>query len=245
MALNKQWLPNCLQMICVPPPSDSHSCGLSLAYSHQSRVVACRGTSLGRGEWAAAWPCFLSCVSVTSFVSAQLTRNHVWASETFASNSKPPHGLHSPRHWQGPGPNAAHPCDHPWSKTERESDAATHTRTPPDCHLSCLARHKGTGATRHPTWCLRGGGANRHPSLSSVRSLEFNLCHWQSPENKTNPRSVTPLPDSPLHGWLMGLETTAALHRSCCKSVTTYSLKTKSLYLLTILVKMKDRILAK
>lgn len=29
MALNKQWLPNCLQMICVPPPSVSHSRGLS------------------------------------------------------------------------------------------------------------------------------------------------------------------------------------------------------------------------
>lgn len=54
--------------------------------------------------------------------------------------------------------------------------------------------------------------------------------------------------ESPFHGWLLGLEITAVdkkLYLSLCKSVTTYRLITKSLYLLKIFVKIKDRILAK
>lgn len=194
-----------------------------------------------------AWLCFHSCVSVTSFVSAQLTRNHVWASKTFASNSKTPHGLYLPRHWQGHGSNTAAIT---LSQKYIESQMPTHKHAHHPT-ATCLARpgaDKGTVATGHPAWCLCGWGANGDSLLSLVRSLEFNLHHWRSPKNKINQRSLTPFADSPFQGWLMGLEITAALHklhRSCCKSVTTYSLKTKSLYSLTILVKMKERILAK
>lgn len=69
MALTEQWLPNCLQMIRVPPPSVSHSCGLSLAYSHQFRVAARRGP-----VWAEGSGQQHDCASVLVFLSPHLFR---------------------------------------------------------------------------------------------------------------------------------------------------------------------------
>lgn len=95
------------------------------------------------------------------------------------------------------------------------------------------------------------------PGVSMVEELKetLRLETWSSicttdrrPENKINQRSLMLFTESPFHGWLMGLEITAALQKlylSHCKSVTTCKLITKGLYLLTIFVKMKDRILAK
>lgn len=104
------------------------------------------------------------------------------------------------------------------------------------------------------------GKVATQPGVSMVEELEETLYivqleTWSSictidrrPENEINQRSLMLFTEAPFHGWLMGLEITAALQKlylSHCKSVTTYRLITKSLYLLTIFVKMKDRILAK
>lgn len=201
-------------------------------------------TGPGRGEWAAAWPGFLSCISVTSFVSAQLTHNHVWASQPFASDSKTPRGLYLSRHWQGRGSNTA--VVTPRQK-HIKSQMLTHERSH-EPTATCLAwpgTPRRTVASGHPARGLSGWRAKADPLLSFIRSPEFKLHHWQGPENKISQRSLTPFIDSPSHGWLMGLEILHKLQLSRCKSVTTYRLKTKSLYLLTILVKMKDRKLAK
>lgn len=236
-------------MICIPPPSVSHSCSLSLAYSHLSRVAARRGPDRAEGSGQQ-----LDQASSLVFLSPHLFRLS-WHITMYGPHS---HLLAIRRLLvdsicQGLGKAAA--LTLLWLPLVKNISRVrcwhtnAHTSQPP-LVLPGLAHPKEQWpvASGHPAWGLSGWRAKADPLLSLIRSLEFNLHHWQGPENKIRQRSLTPFTDSPFHGWLMGLEITAALHKlqlSRCKSVTTYRLKTKSLYLLTILVKMKDRILAK
>lgn len=101
------------------------------------------------------------CASVTSFVWAQLTRNHGWASGPLASNPRTPCGFPSPGRWQGLGQKAAvvtpnHKHRKSWKLTHQHARHSTAT---------CLGWHtqRKSVASGHPAWCLCGGGAKGDP----------------------------------------------------------------------------------
>lgn len=75
-----------------------------------------------------------------SFVSAQLTYNHGWASWPFAGNWKTPRRLHLPRHLRGHGHDTA--VVTPSQKHIKTSNADTQTLELSNYHLSCLAHPK-------------------------------------------------------------------------------------------------------
>lgn len=180
-ALTEQWLPNCLQMIRVPPPSVSHSCGLSLAYSHQPRVAARRGP-----VWAEGSGQQHDCASVLVFLSPHLFRLS-WHVTMYG----PQRHLLAIRRLRVDsvcrGTGRATALTPPWlpSVRNRESQMLTHTDTrhPTATGLAWPDTDKGTVASGHPAWCLCGWGVNGDSWLTLVRSLEFNL-HWQSQKVK-------------------------------------------------------------
>lgn len=211
-ALAEQWLPNCLQMMRVPPPSVSHSCGLSLAYSHQSRVAAHQGP-----VWAEGSGQQHDRASVLVFLSPHLFRLS-WHVTMYGPQR---HLLAIRRLLEDSicrGTGRAGPLPLPWwpSVRKRETERCWHTET----HTAQLPRvPPGLAQTKEP-WpaatqpgVLCGGGVDGVSLLSLVGSLEFNLHHGQSPESQINQRSLAPVPDSAFHGWLVGLEVTAALHK--------------------------------
>ena len=138
----------------MPPPSVSHSCGLSLAYSHQSRVAARRGPVWAEGSGQLHNRASFPCVSVTSFVSAQLTRSHVWASGPLASNSKTSRGFSSPARRRVHGHNiaAVTPSQQHIKSWTRTRD---HARHPTATCLGWHAPRKGV-ASGHAAWRLCG-----------------------------------------------------------------------------------------
>lgn len=129
----------------------------------------------GVGSCITVLPSF-PCVSVTSFVSAQLTRSHVWASGPLASNSKTSRGFSSARR-RGHGHNTAAVTP---SQQHRKSWTRTrdHARHPTATCLGWHAPRKGV-ASGHAAWRLCGWGAEGDPLRSLVTSLQFSLHHRQ------------------------------------------------------------------
>lgn len=120
-------------MIRVPPPSVSHSCGLSLAYSHQSRVAARRGP-----VWAEGSGQQHDCASVLVFLSPHLFRlswhvtmygpqRHLLAIRRLLVDSVCRGTARATLY---------HRRDYP------PSDADTHRHMPSNSHLSRLAWHR-------------------------------------------------------------------------------------------------------
>lgn len=104
------------------------------------------------------------------------------------------------------------------------------------------------GEGGHPAWCLHGWGAKGDPLHSSARNLEFNLHHWQKTRKWNQPEIL-----NAIH-WITIPWLVNGFGNNCCITKIIFvtlkishhlKLITKSLYLLTIFVKMKDRILAK
>ena len=129
------WVFLSLQMIFMPPPSISHSCGLSLAYSHQFGVVACWGP-----VWAEGSGQQHDRASFLVFLSPHLFQLS-WHVTTYG-----PHG-HLLAIWRllvdsiclGIGLAPARTLLWLPLVQNLESNADTQAFTPFNCHLSCLA----------------------------------------------------------------------------------------------------------
>lgn len=229
----------------MPPPSVSHTCGWSLANSHQSRVAARRAPvwaeGSGRQPDHAPFIAFLSphLFQLSWHVAMYGPHDHLLAIGRLLVD-----WLYLPKRWQG------HGCDTA-VVSPRQKHRKTRMLTHKHSHrpaATCLDWHmQGSG---HPAWCICGWEAKGDPLQSLGRKPEVQFAPLTKAQKiKATRDPVTAFPDSPLSTagsrvW-RGAAGLQKSDRSDGKSVSTYRLKTKSLYLLTIPVKMKDRTLAK